>query len=58
LPAYCIWRAPSKEVLEKVFEQAPTVKAGTDFVQVMQVIPPTMEYVASLVQTIIKMASK
>ena len=57
--AYCVWNAPCKEDLEKLFEQhLPTLKKGTEFVPVMQAYPPTMEYVIALYQNIIKMASK
>jgi len=53
------WRAPSKEVLEKGFEQlAPTLKKYTEFVPVVQEYPPTMEYVIGLYQQLIKAASK
>lgn len=56
---YSIWHAPSKEVLEKLFKKyAPVVSKGTEFVPVVQGFPPTIEYVLSLYQEAIKMASK
>ena len=56
--AFCVWNAPSKEALEKVFDQAPTVKKGTEIVPVVQSYPPTMEYVLALYQQMIQAASK
>jgi len=35
--AFCVWKAPSKEALEKTFDQfAPTLKKATEFVPVAQ----------------------
>ena len=57
--AFCVWEAPSKEVLEKAFEKsAPILKKCTQFVPVRQMYPPTMEYVVSLWQQMLKAASK
>lgn len=56
---YCVWVAPSKEALEKLFEQyMPTLKRGTEFVPVTQMYPPTMEYVLALWQQMIQAAPK
>ena len=55
----CIWEAPSKEALEKAFEKfAPILKKNTEFLPVMQVYPPTMEYEIALAQQLLKAASK
>lgn len=56
--AFCLWEAPDKKTLEKVFEVAPVLKKGTEFVSVCQSIPPTMEFVEFLTNMIIKGASK
>jgi len=56
--AFCVWKARSKEDLEKVFDQAPTVKKGTEIVPVLQSYPPTMEYVLALYQQMIQAAPK
>jgi hypothetical protein len=57
--AFCVWVAPNKETLEKVFDQsAPVMKKGTEFVPVVQSFPPTMEYVLTLYQMMIKGAPK
>lgn len=57
--AYCVWHAPSKEDLEKLFDRyAPILKKGTEFVPVVQSYPPTMEALLGLYQNIIEMASK
>lgn len=57
--AYCVWEAVSKDALEKVFDQyAPTLKKSTEFVPVVQVYPPTMEYVIGLSQQLINALSK
>jgi dihydrodipicolinate synthase/N-acetylneuraminate lyase len=55
----CIWEAPSKEALEKVFEKfSPILKKYTEFVQVVQAYPPTMDFVVYLSQQVFKAASK
>jgi hypothetical protein len=55
----CIWEAPSKEALEKTFEKfAPILKKYTEFVPAVQAYPPTMEFVLSLAQQMLKAASK
>ena len=55
----CIWEAPSKEALEKAFEKfAPILKKYTEFIPVMQVYPPTLEYEIALMQRMLKAASK
>ena len=57
--AFCVWKAPNREALEKGFDEwAPTLKKGTEFVPVFQSYPPTMEYVLGLWQAWIKMVSK
>jgi hypothetical protein len=57
--AFCSWDAPSKEALEKLFQQyLPTMLKYTEFVPVSQGYPPSMEYVLSLLQNIVDMASK
>ena len=56
---YCVWEAPNLETVEKAFEKfAPTLKKYTEFVPVVQMYPPTMEYVLVLYQQMIKAASK
>ena len=55
----CIWETPSKEALEKTFEKfAPILKKYSEFVPVMQVYPPTLEYEMALAQQLIKATSK
>jgi len=57
--AYCVWEALNKEALEKAFDQyCPTLKKHTEFVPVIQMYPPTMEYIVGLWQEWIKAASK
>lgn len=56
--AFCIWVAPDKGTLEKLFDQLPVLKKGTEFVPVCQSLPPTLEYELSLTDMIIKGASK
>jgi len=57
--AFCVWVAPSKQALEKTFDQfCPTLKKYTEFVPVVQSYPPTMEYVLGLWQLMVKAASK
>jgi hypothetical protein len=52
--AYCVWEAVSKDTIEKVFDQyAPTLKKSTEFDPVVQVYPPTMDYVIQLGQRLI-----
>jgi hypothetical protein len=55
--AFCVWEAPSKEALEKLFEKyTPVLKKGTEFVPVVQSYPPTIEYDMMLAQMIIHTA--
>jgi dihydrodipicolinate synthase/N-acetylneuraminate lyase len=55
----CIWEAPSKEALEKTFDKfAPILKKYTKIVPAVQAYPPTMEFVISLGQRMLKAASK
>jgi len=57
--AWCVWHSPSKEALEKFFEEyMPTLLKYSEFVPAVQTYPPTMEYVLGLCQTIVDMASK
>ena len=57
--AFCCWDAPSKEALNKLFEQyLPTMLKYTEFVPVSKAYPPTTEYVLGLWQTIVAMSSK
>ncbi len=57
--AYCGWEARNLEALEKAFEQfMPTGKKFTEFVPVIQMYPPTVEYVIALAQQMIQAASK
>jgi hypothetical protein len=59
LGAFCVWEAVSKDALEKAFEQyAPTLKKFTEFVPVVQSYPPTMEFVLTIGQQMIEVASK
>jgi len=53
-----LFKAPSKEDLEKRFDKLPTVKKYIEFVPVVQSYPPSMEYVLALTQMLIKAASK
>ena len=53
---FCFWKAPSKEALEKFFEEYEP-KLVTEVVPVVQSIPPTMEFEMSLMQQIVDMAS-
>ena len=47
--AYGIWEAPSREAFDKGLNTlAPTMKKNTQVIQVMQVYPPSMEYVMAL----------
>ena len=56
--AFCVWTAPTKEVLEKLFEKyAPVIKKGTEFVPVVQMIPPTLECEMAMAQQMIQAAS-
>lgn len=55
--AFCVWEAPSKEALEKLFEEyAPVASKITEFVPIVQSYPPTMECEMVLMQQIIEMA--
>jgi hypothetical protein len=57
--AFCCWEAPSKEALVKLFEKyLPTLLKYTEFVPVLQMYPPTVEYELSLLQAIRDMSSK
>lgn len=57
--AFCIWNAPSAEILEKLFEgHTPTLKKGTEIVPVVQMVPPTMEYVLALTKNMLDMVSR
>jgi hypothetical protein len=57
--AFCVWKAPSIETLEKAFSaHAPTIKKGTEFIPVVQMVPPTMEYTLSLIKNILDVASE
>ncbi len=57
--AFCVWEAPSKEALVKLFEQyLPTMLKYTEFVPVTQMYPPTMEYILGLMQMGVDMAPK
>jgi hypothetical protein len=57
--AFCLWDVPSVDALEKFFKKfGPTMLNYTEFVQVSQVYPPSMEYVLSLFQAIVDMASQ
>ena len=44
--SHTIWRAPSREALEKFLEtiEAPTFKKNMDITEVVQSYPPTVEY--------------
>jgi hypothetical protein len=53
-----VWEVPSKEALEKEFEKFPVLKKYTEFVPVVQIYPPTLEYEIALVKQLIKAASK
>jgi len=56
---FCFWEAPSKEALVKLFEKyLPTLLKYTEFVPVLQMYPPTVEYELSLLQAIRDMSSK
>ena len=55
---WILFKAPSKEDLEKQFDKLPTVKKYTEFVPIVQSYPPSMEYVLALTQMLIKAASK
>ncbi len=57
--AYCVWEAPSKDALEEQFDKfLPTLKKFTEFVPVLQMYPPTMEYVVAGWQQMIQALSK
>ena len=57
--AFCIWTAPSKEVVREQFATyAPVVNAGTEIVSVVQAVPPTLEFELALVQQMIQAASR
>jgi hypothetical protein len=56
--AFCVWVAPNKETLEKVFTIMPVLRRGTEFVPVCQAVPPTLEYELVLGDMIIKGAPK
>ncbi|MGQ9781348.1 MAG: hypothetical protein ACUVQ8_03720 [Nitrososphaeria archaeon] len=51
--AFCVWIASDKKTLETMFEAAPVMKKGTEVVPVVQMFPPTLEYVLSLWQTML-----
>lgn len=55
---YCVWKAYCKETLEKVFDQTPTMKKGTEIIPVIQSYPPTIEYILSLYQQMVQAASE
>jgi len=56
--AFCVWDAPGEKALEGFFKKfGPTMLKHTEFVPVDQVYPPSMEYVLSLFQAIVDMAS-
>ena len=57
--AYCVWEASSREALEKQFDEyLPVLKKFTEFVSVLQMYPPTMEYVLAGWQQMIQALSK
>ena len=47
---YIIWRAPSKEVLEKYLEttDTPTFRKNMEITEVVQSYPPTVDYTIRL----------
>ena len=54
---FCVWNAPNVETLEKLFEgHTPILSKGTEIVPVVQMVPPTMEYVQYLTKIILDMA--
>jgi len=57
--AFCLWNVPNKEALESFFKKfGPTMPKYTEFIPVLQVYPPTPEYVLSLFQNIIDLSTK
>jgi len=57
--AFCLWKVPSVETLEKFFRKfGPTMLKTTKFYPVLQVYPGSIEYELSLLQAIVDMASK
>ncbi|MCO6040814.1 hypothetical protein [Thermococcus alcaliphilus] len=56
--AYTLWKAPNKEVLEKVLEDSPTFKKNAEIVEVVQSYPPTSEYTVRVWRMLLAMAKK
>lgn len=57
--AFCVWKSIDQESLEKLFDQyMPTLKVRTEFVPVLQMFPPTVDYVVSLWKTMLQAAPK
>jgi len=51
--AFCVWDAPSKEALDKLFKQyLPTMLKYTEFIPVSQAFPATIEYELGLLKMI------
>ena len=51
--AFCVWDAPNKEALNKLFKQyLPTMLKYTEFVPVSQAFPATIEYELGLLTMI------
>lgn len=56
--SYTIWKAPKKEILEKIMEDFPVFKKEAEIVEVVQSYPPTTEYVVRIWKMVIALAQK
>ena len=56
--SYTIWKAPKKEILEKIMEDFPVFKKEAEIVEVVQSYPPTMEYIVRIWKMLIAFAQK
>ncbi|MCD6559225.1 MAG: hypothetical protein J7K57_05065 [Palaeococcus sp.] len=58
LGSYTLWRATSREKLEKLLESAPIFKKNAEIVEIVQSYPPTVEYTVRMWKMIISMGEK
>ncbi len=55
---YTLWKAPNKEVLEKLMEGSPTFKKNAEIVEVVQSYPPTVEYIVRTWRMVLSAAKR
>jgi len=56
--AYTMWKAPNKEMLERIMKNFPIFNKGAEITEIVQSYPPTVEYTVRIWKMMLSLAGK